>query len=1607
AMQSVAYIKVKLLTYRNSRGLLSNGQCCESNCQSMCSHKFIICLDPIGSNWVDSCLYGYGTTGVIENKNYITFEDSVKAKDRKFSFGMKSWPGGVFLKINVTNQGHNGAKQQVDYFGKNFYLGPDETKQVILGTMTVLTLEIQVTCQDNFYSHNCSVFCEPQDSDSKGHYICDKRDGSKICRTDWKGPNCSVNVDDCANVRCRNGGTCQDRKRDFFCNCQSGFTGRLCEADINECLNQSLCQNGKCVNNYGSFICTCYKGFTGRRCESNINDCASSPCQNAGYCIDLVSAYTCRCSTGFTGRHCEQDLNECSFRNTCKNGGTCLNLIGSYGCNCPSSFQGYDCSQDVDECQQTSRCKNGGWCSNSVGSYSCHCPKGFNGQDCEKDIDECLLMDKLCENNATCLNTIGSFSCSCSGGYYGLLCSIDINECVRNPCRNGAMCENMPGHYKCLCPQGRTGELCQFDIDECTPGICLNGGNCFNVPGSYYCECSGYWEGKNCEMNVDECKSRSKLCENNGTCQDVVEGYRCNCLEGFFGTLCEQDRDECALGLCFNNVSCANTFGSFHCSCAPGWTGSRCDEDMNECLEPVCNNEGVCVNSNGSYHCRCPANWMGQRCEMDIDECSMYQNLCQNGGTCVNLQGSYHCKCPPEWAGPMCDVDKVECAKNKDACEPIGNSFSNVSISSKREITCRNFQTGNWCQCSAGWTSFNCNQDFNECIEGLAKNSADGDAALISLREMIDKADLSPSESSQGNIDSYHSRRFVSKTMPEVKPFSPTCLEGASCVNVRGNYSCACPVNFTGKMCEILVCNVTSESCSHHSNCPSHDKTNSCVCFTVIKNEYSQWNLTCHSKPCLNKGACEECRPSKNMIACNCIIDWSTTLCRTCVAKFCKRMCAKVRGCLFEYNNTIGQASNASLETNSSVDGVVTLGSSHKNSSGSLKESATELCSNEYCFSDNVCFHSVDDTTPRRCRCPIGVSDGRCVSFSSVDQVTASTLSDVICPAVICHNNGSCKRDGGAWSCLCSNNWSGKYCEADRSPCRFETCHTHGNCSTDTNMTASVCLCDPGWTGRFCDSRLDRCARRPCQNKGLCSVSEDGYSCKCQGMWSGAECTLIELSIPFYLHCNVSQAGVWKVNKGLEALLKATRLYDKKRLDVSHRLQRGKALDGTSVTAIYPVVKNDGELLNQQELVYALNKVTSKFQHHMYCPLYLDAVDNSDFVEILTAEKQNWIPGLLTVCGFLLLGIFGLSIVKCRRMYTSHRDKCRLQKSRVTRSFRNQLYLETSRGHLQEMVENQINIISTGTVPHYATVDEMRESQTETNSMTKVDAERNSEVGPPELNAFNVPSGRPSGLESDTAKQESVFYMMHPKNMSLATSKQRKPADEQSSMLAGKQDPLPALPHCTYYNDGLYSSPVCNLGKTKTSRVRAQATSQPCDGAQGPLNPEELYVDVVRRRKLGHPRKRTRSLDDKSLYKKHNPRGRKRFSDVDRKYKHLPYIDDPPFHETLLLPQIPGTLLHPQTPGTLLHPQTSGTLLHPQTPGTLLHPQTPGTLLHPQTSGTLLHPQTPGTLLHPQTPGTLLHPHTPGSLLHPQTPGTLLHPQTIDTLLQPINVPST
>ena len=41
------------------------------------------------------------------------------------------------------------------------------------------------------------------------------------------GIDCELNIDDCRNVRCQNGGQCVDGVAEYFCHCADGWTGKL------------------------------------------------------------------------------------------------------------------------------------------------------------------------------------------------------------------------------------------------------------------------------------------------------------------------------------------------------------------------------------------------------------------------------------------------------------------------------------------------------------------------------------------------------------------------------------------------------------------------------------------------------------------------------------------------------------------------------------------------------------------------------------------------------------------------------------------------------------------------------------------------------------------------------------------------------------------------------------------------------------------------------------------------------------------------------------------------------------------------------------------------------------------------------------------------------------------------------------------------------------------------------------------------------------------------------------------------------------------------------------------------------------------------------------
>ncbi|CAH3025002.1 unnamed protein product, partial [Porites evermanni] len=89
-----------------------------------------------------------------------------------------------------------------------------------------------------------------------------------------------IDINDCVNHTCQNGGSCVDSINNFTCNCLKGYTG-------------SYCETGHCVINYTSMFL------------SDIDNCVHHTCLNGGSCVDGVNNYTCRCNAGFKGDRCE------------------------------------------------------------------------------------------------------------------------------------------------------------------------------------------------------------------------------------------------------------------------------------------------------------------------------------------------------------------------------------------------------------------------------------------------------------------------------------------------------------------------------------------------------------------------------------------------------------------------------------------------------------------------------------------------------------------------------------------------------------------------------------------------------------------------------------------------------------------------------------------------------------------------------------------------------------------------------------------------------------------------------------------------------------------------------------------------------------------------------------------------------------------------------------------------------------------------------------------------------------------------------------------------------------------------------------------------------
>ncbi|KAI7790755.1 cadherin EGF LAG seven-pass G-type receptor 2 precursor [Triplophysa rosa] len=133
----------------------------------------------------------------------------------------------------------------------------------------------------------------------------------------------------------------------------------------------------------------------------------------------------------------------------------------------------------------------------------------------------------------------------------------DDNICLREPCENYMKCVSVLkfdslapfvasdtilfrpihpiGGLRCRCPLGFTGDYCETEIDLCYSKPCGPHGICRSHEGGFTCHCLHDYTGERCEISSRSGRCADGVCKNGGTCLNLlVGGLKCECPPGGF-----------------------------------------------------------------------------------------------------------------------------------------------------------------------------------------------------------------------------------------------------------------------------------------------------------------------------------------------------------------------------------------------------------------------------------------------------------------------------------------------------------------------------------------------------------------------------------------------------------------------------------------------------------------------------------------------------------------------------------------------------------------------------------------------------------------------------------------------------------------------------------------------------------------------------------------------------------------------------------------------------------------------------------------------------------------------------------------------------------------
>ncbi|XP_033843400.1 lactadherin-like isoform X1 [Periophthalmus magnuspinnatus] len=97
-----------------------------------------------------------------------------------------------------------------------------------------------------------------------------------ICADGFTGDTCNLTeTGPCSPNPCQNDGTCEvlaptrrgDVFNEYLCRCQPGFEGVHCQINVNDCVNQPCKNGGHCRDLDGDYTCLCSSPYVGKQCQ--------------------------------------------------------------------------------------------------------------------------------------------------------------------------------------------------------------------------------------------------------------------------------------------------------------------------------------------------------------------------------------------------------------------------------------------------------------------------------------------------------------------------------------------------------------------------------------------------------------------------------------------------------------------------------------------------------------------------------------------------------------------------------------------------------------------------------------------------------------------------------------------------------------------------------------------------------------------------------------------------------------------------------------------------------------------------------------------------------------------------------------------------------------------------------------------------------------------------------------------------------------------------------------------------------------------------------------------------------------------------------------------